>query len=89
MLYNLVQLISIVVSKMAFEKFEKYGRILDLDSDLIWKRKVWSDSLLDRNLLDFNRCHWGQLKLFYTELEFLTLCMERDYKMEECVCVYI
>ena len=69
--------------------FLKYGRILDLNNDEVWKRQQWKDSILERNVLDINRCHWGQLKLFYTELEFLTICLERGYDLSECVCVYV
>lgn len=35
-----------------------------------------------------NTCHWGQLKLFYTELEFLTIC-SKYFDMSKCVVVYI
>lgn len=42
----------------------------------------------NRNVLDLKRCHWGQLKLFYSELEFLTL-VSKYYKLSECVLVYV
>lgn len=41
-----------------------------------------------RNDFDFDRCHWGQLKLFYTELEFLTL-VNQQMPLNQCVLVYV
>lgn len=34
------------------------------------------------------KCHWGQLKLFYSELEFLTK-VSKYYNLDDCVVVYV
>jgi hypothetical protein len=41
-----------------------------------------------RDIFQLNRCHWGQLKLFYTELEFISLCAEK-INLADAVVVYI
>ena len=48
----------------------------------------WSDAKKIKNPFDLRACHWGQLKLFYSELEFLTLC-SKYFNLKECVIVYI
>lgn len=40
-----------------------------------------------KNQFNLTNIHWGQLKLFYSEVIFLNLCMKK-YKLNECVCVY-
>ena len=42
----------------------------------------------DDKKFTINACHWGQLKLFYTELEFLAIC-SKYYDMAKCVVVYV
>lgn len=41
-----------------------------------------------RNSLDLQRCHWGQLKLFYSELEFLTLSSQ-NFDLSQCILLYV
>jgi hypothetical protein len=36
----------------------------------------------------FNNCHWGQLKLFYSEMEFLVLC-SKYVDITKCLIVYV
>ena len=40
-----------------------------------------------KNQFNIANIHWGQLKLFYSEVIFLNMCMAK-YKLSECVCVY-
>lgn len=68
--------------------FTKYGRIMDLENDNIWKKKKWINNDPIRKIISEN-IHWGQLKLFYSELEFLTISMERKYDLSDCVVIYI
>ena len=69
--------------------FINYSRIMNFnDNDKLWKRKKWINNDTERNAISEN-IHWGQLKLFYSELEFLTICLENGYKLEESVVIYI
>jgi hypothetical protein len=61
---------------------------MDLNSDKYWKRLNWNENNPDRTKFN-NVCHWGQLKLFYTEIEFITLCIERGYNLDNCTMLYI
>lgn len=45
-------------------------------------------SSMDRLPFIFGACHWGQLKLFYSELEFLTICA-KTLNLDECTVVYV
>jgi hypothetical protein len=67
--------------------FESYSRILNIKSDKCWKRKKWvNKDPLRQRFMDY--CHWGQLKLFYSELEFLTICSNK-LSLNECVIIYV
>ena len=68
--------------------FTQYSRIIDLKSDEYWKRMPWIENDPLRQIVSGN-CHWGQLKLFYTELEFINICMERKYDLNKSVMIYV
>lgn len=70
------------------EKFNKYGRKMKLTSNKVWKEVPWIDNDPNRPLFS-NNCHWGQLKLFYSELEFITICIENGYRLTDSVIIYI
>lgn len=40
-----------------------------------------------QSVFNLTNSHWGQLKLFYSEVIFLNLCMKK-YDLNDCVCVY-
>lgn len=61
-----------------------FNRIMDSK----WKRKKWDDGSEERKLTKINS-HWGQLKLFYAELEFLNICYEECDKLIDSVIIYI
>ena len=42
----------------------------------------------ERQYVMFNNCHWGALKLLYSEIEFLVLC-QKYIDVSECLVVYI
>jgi hypothetical protein len=42
----------------------------------------------NKNYLDLKRCHLGQLKLLYSEIEFLTIA-SKFYDLSKCVVLYI
>lgn len=48
----------------------------------------WNQNADQRDIFDIKRCHWGQLKLFYSELEFLTI-VSKYYDHKECILVYV
>lgn len=50
------------------------------------RRKWMADDPL-RNPLRFTSCHWGQLKLLYGEIEFLTMAAH-THNLAECTLVY-
>lgn len=58
----------------------KFTRIMDST----WKEKKWDDGDEDRKLTKLNS-HWGQLKLFYAELEFLNIC----HSLTDSVVIYV
>ena len=39
------------------------------------------------NIQNYHKCHWGQRKLFYSEIEFLTI-VAKHYELSKCVIVY-
>jgi hypothetical protein len=51
-----------------------------------YKTLKWDPTMADK--YDLKRCHWGQLKLFYSELEFFTIC-SKFYDLSTCVAVYV
>lgn len=69
--------------------FDKYTRILDIST----KKKPYStldwfeDSDLRNTLLPY--CHWGQVKLFFSELEFLCICKKEGIDLADAVLIYI
>jgi hypothetical protein len=69
-------------------KFTDFSRIMDMKSDTLWDRRKWGNKDPLRQFYT-NYCHWGQLKLFYSELEFITICMERDIALNESCVVYV
>jgi hypothetical protein len=66
--------------------FKQSNRILDFTKE---KRKSWKDSQNLRNEFNFNHCHWGQLKLHYSELEFLTIVSNLISCVSDYVVLYI
>lgn len=68
-------------------KFNSRMRILRPETD---PKKAWLDHDNSRNPFLFGRngCHWGQLKLFYTELEFLTLASVK-HDLSKCTLVSV
>lgn len=65
-------------------KFAGRMRQLHTDKDA---RRVWLENDSLRNPFRFAACHWGQLKLLYTEIEFLTLAAE-SHDLSQCTLVY-
>jgi len=61
------------------------SRIIDYDGPILDYNK---ESSIDSSLTLLNNCHWGQLKLLYSELEFLTLCSEQ-ININNCLILYI
>ncbi len=68
--------------------FFNYTRTIDMVNDTYWKRLPWVDDDITRNKNLLTHCHWGQLKLFYSELEFFIECIKRGYKLSNSVVVY-
>lgn len=61
------------------------SRIIDLNGPII----PYNSEVLDEKLsTKKNNCHWGQLKLLFSEIEFLTLCSEY-FDVNECLIVYV
>jgi hypothetical protein len=58
------------------DNFTTYKRYINNVN--VWKRKKWleNDSSRRKNI---NYCHFGQLKLFFSELEFLTICCKNEF----------
>lgn len=65
-------------------KFVGRMRRLQLDKD---GRREWLDKDPLRNPLQFSSCHWGQLKLLYGEIEFLTMAAQA-HDLSTCTVVY-
>lgn len=65
-------------------KFLGRMRLLRTDKDT---RREWLDNDSVRNPFRFAACHWGQLKLLYSEIEFLTLAAE-SHDLSRCTLVY-
>ena len=63
-----------------------YRKLSDIEysSDYQWEKIKIRRHI--ENLL-FTKCHWGQLKLFYCELEFLTMCVKK-YKTNKFIVFY-
>ena len=68
------------------KKTDGKERYEDLNKDF----SVYNSDELDRIMKRYfyNRCHFGQLKLFYSELEFMTL-IEKQIDVNECLFVYV
>ena len=68
--------------------FFNYTRTIDMVNDTYWKRLPWNTDIIEDFKVHFDHCHWGQLKLFYSELEFLIECAKRGYSLNNSVIVY-
>lgn len=68
------------------DKFITYNRYIN--NDRVWKRKKWEEKDVVRKI-DYNYCHFGQLKLFFTELEFLTICLQNNIDLHNSTIVYV
>lgn len=66
-------------------KYSNKMRVMNLDTD---PRQPWDAKSDTRNPFHFAACHWGQLKLMYTELEFLTLA-SASYDLAKCTVVSV
>lgn len=75
------------MSNLCTEDFLKYGRTIDLEKVKYWNKKEWKENDPVRQVASPNY-HWGQLKLFYTELEFINLANEK-YNLSESVVIYV
>lgn len=74
-------------SSQGVVKYTNSMRVLKLATA---PQKPWLDHDNSRNpfLFGRNSCHWGQLKLFYTELEFLTLAAAK-HDLSKCTVVSV
>lgn len=64
-----------------------YGRFMDLKRNRTWKQIKWTENDPIRQIVSENY-HWGQLKLYYSELEFICIVANK-YDLNKCVIVYV
>lgn len=66
-------------------KFTSKMRVLNLDKD---PKRPWKANDDANNPFRFDTCHWGQMKLMYTEVEFLTLAAS-SHDLTKCTVVSV
>jgi hypothetical protein len=62
--------------------YERYTRKIDIKNDIYWKRLKNID-----NCISINYCYFEQIKLFYSELEFLIICA-KEINLSNAVLIY-